>query len=417
MSDESIIGGRRNVRKRDEFDVIGPKRDAKKVRRDKVRDIEIRVAAPRSRLEKEGKEEREEKTPTRRQRSAKTTSRGWILFVLATLIMIAATMAVFLSQERYQHNGLLLLAEPLFTDGFEGWTQGGSVAFEPNGTGQVTFRNDDPESRAFLKRTIALPPGMTLAHLEATISTEGVVAGEQLWQRARIYLVQLDQRGEALWKEPHNLFTYQGTRPAELVRKVFPIPESIEQATLSLELNNATGAMTISDLKLYPVEERPAFRQMAIGLMVAWAGLALLTAFRVFSSITSIGVRVALGGMLIVLIAGLFMPAPLRNSLFEALPLSFADQIGIEPDMIGHGIVFAIMAFLVRIGLPRNSFWLHLACWILVAIATEILQLFTFDRETSIVDFMVDGVGFLLGLTLGQLMRKPIFGSAVLARS
>jgi hypothetical protein len=180
-------------------------------------------------------------------------------------------------------------------------------------------------------------------------------------------------------------------------------------------MNNATGEMTISDLELYPVEEQPGFRRVAIALMIAWAILGLFAASAIFKSIRASHVRLALGGMTGIFALGLFMPAPVRDALITTLHIPSGGEGGIEPDMIGHGVVFAIMAFLVRIGRPDDPIWLHLGCWTLIAIASETLQLFTFDREPSLVDFLVDGIGFALGLTLAiflpRFYKKPAFGA------
>ncbi len=397
--EETVVGGRRTLKKDVDLEIIGARRDSKKIKEEKAKekDIEIQIAAPHKAFD--APEPRK-----LRRRSVKSSWSGFLTLIAATLILTAVTLAAFFLLERYQPAGDQLLAEEPFSTGFPGWTKKGDVTFDD--PGKVTLTNDDPEGRSFIKRTIDLPDGYTLAFLTATVSTESVAAGDDLWQRARIYFAQLDQDGKPDWTQPHNLFRLRGTKSVRTVSQVFPIPSSINQAVLSLEMNNATGQMTISDLKLYPVEEKPDFRRIAIFLMVAWAILCLFAAIAVFKSIPSSKVRLALGGMLGIFAFGLFMPAPVRDALIAALHIPSGGEEGIEPDMIGHGIVFAIMAFLVRIGRPEDPIWLHLGCWTLIAIASETLQLFTFDRQPSLIDFLVDGVGVLLGLTLAVYLPR-----------
>ncbi|MGI9452014.1 MAG: hypothetical protein ACR2QH_15445 [Geminicoccaceae bacterium] len=399
--EETVVGDRRKIKKDVPLEIAGPRRDKKKIEVEKAKekDLEIKIAAPHNAIEVAERKKR-------RRRSEESSWRGFFTLVVATVVMVLVTLAAFFLLERYQPAGDPLLAEEPFSAGFPGWTEKGDVTLDPDQPGKVTLRNDDPESRSFLRRNIELPSGYTLAFLKATVSTETVIAGDDLWQRARIYFVRLDEDDKPDWNYPHNLFRLRGTNPTETISQVFPVPSSVNQAVLSLEMNNATGEMTISDLELYPVEEQPGFRRVAIALMIAWAILGLFAASAIFNSIRSSHVRLALGGMIGIFALGLFMPAPVRDALITMLHIPSGGEGGIEPDMIGHGVVFAIMAFLVRLGRPDDPIWLHLGSWTLIAIASETLQLFTFDREPSLVDFLVDGIGFALGLTLAIFLPR-----------
>ncbi len=406
MSDETVVGDRRNVKKHDDLEVIGPKRDAAKVWQVKRDDIALDIAAPRRSAS--GSE-----TKSARRRSVPSKGRGFSLLVIAALILIAATLSAFFLLERYQPVGAVLLADPPFSEGFDGWKQQGSVTFDPSEPGAVTLLNDNPESRTFLKRTIELPPWPVSAFLEATVSTVGVVAGEKIWQRARIYLAQLDEAGETDWTKPHNLFRLRGTKSTRTISQVFPMPASISQASLALELNNAAGRMVVSDLKLYPVEEQQLFRQVSTVLMAGWGVLVVIAAIMIFGNIPSTMIRLALGSVVGLFLVGLFMPISIHDALIDAFRVPSGGEGGIELDVVGHGAFFAIMAFLVRLGRPADAIWLHLGCWVLVAVASEVLQLFTFDREPSVADLLADGAGFVLGLTLAQFLPRVFSGLAL----
>lgn len=400
MSDDAVIGSRRDIKKNADMEIVGARRDAKKRPKAPIDIIEFDKATLRQREDKPQHKRR------RRSVTAKRNSPGFYLLVIATLTMITATLAAFFTLERYQPVGEALLVDPPFSAGSDGWIEKGQVTFDQGPDGAVTLRNDDPESRTYLKRTINLPEGQTLAYLKAVVSTERVVAGSDLWQRARIYLAQLDETGEPDWSKSHNLFRLRGTKSQRTVSQVFPIPSSVKQAALSLEMNNATGLMTIHDLKLYPVEEQEDFRLVAFSLMAVWAVLVLAAGIMIFKNIPSTKVRLAFGGMLGLFVVGLFMPASVRDGLIAWLHFPTGGEGGIEPDMIGHGVVFMIMAFLMRIGRPEDPIWLHLGCWSLIAIASEVLQLFTFDRQPSIGDFLVDGAGVVLGLTIAAFLPR-----------
>lgn len=397
-SDESVVGTRRHIKKDVDFEVVGAKRDAKKVKRATLDTIELGEAGPRQPMA--------EVKRKRRRRSVKTDRRGFIAVVCATLLMIALTLFVFFMVERYQPVGATLLTGPPFSAGLDDWAKNGDVTPDSDGGEQVTLRNDDPDERVFLKRIVELPPGLTLAYLEATVSTEGVAAGEELWQRARVYLAGLDEAGKPDWTEPHNLLRLRGNNEAYRAKQVFTLPSSVTAASLGIELNNATGAMTVSDLQIYPVEELPGFRQLALGLMVCWAILGVAAGAMLFKGIPAIKLRLGLIAVLGLFAVGLFMSAAMRDALIEGLQFSNAGEGGIEPDMIGHGVAFMIMAALVRLGRPGDSIWLHLGCWMLVAVSSEVLQLFTLDRDPSLADLMVDGIGVILGLSIATYMAR-----------
>ena len=54
-------------------------------------------------------------------------------------------------------------------------------------------------------------------------------------------------------------------------------------------------------------------------------------------------------------------------------------------------------------GRPRGSLLLHLACWLLVGAATEVLQLFTPDRDAQAGDWLMDALGSTGGLIVAEV--------------
>ena len=85
---------------------------------------------------------------------------------------------------------------------------------------------------------------------------------------------------------------------------------------------------------------------------------------------------------LALLAGGVFMPSVVRQEIIDSLASGFGLRLA-DPDAFGHALAFALLALLVRSGRPRDPLLLHLACWLLVGAATEVLQLFTPDRDAA----------------------------------
>ncbi|MGI9437721.1 MAG: VanZ family protein, partial [Geminicoccaceae bacterium] len=360
--------------------------------------------------------ERLEVKPKRKKRSTAANWNPLIGAVVATVTMITVTILVFQLLPRYQQIGDALLTDPPFPIGFDGWQQEGFVELDPTSPDHVVLENDDPAGRAFLRRVIPLPPGPSLVLLRADVETERVRSGTELWQRARVYLARLDADGDPPWSEPHHLFRLRGNKSPRRFTQIFEMPDQVSQALLSINLTNATGRMTVGNLELSVVEEQATFRMVKFALIGAWGLLLLAVAVATFRSIPSMEIRLWLGGMAGLFLVALLLPGEIRNQLLAGLPL--LSSLGIsDPDVIGHAVVFAIMAGLVRWGRPKDPFWLHVALWVLVGIATEVLQLFTLGREASVVDFAVDMGGMLLGLTLAEFLPSVFSDSTTAQRS
>jgi VanZ family protein len=91
-----------------------------------------------------------------------------------------------------------------------------------------------------------------------------------------------------------------------------------------------------------------------------------------------------------------------RQELIEGLATGFGLDLP-DPDAFGHALVFGLLALLVRVGRPRDPLLLHLSCWLLLAAVTEVLQLFTPDRDPEAGDWLMDALGTTAGLLLAEL--------------
>jgi hypothetical protein len=340
--------------------------------------------------------------------------RRWRMVVLAittTLALVLGTIVTFLDLPRYQLPGRPVLDNADFTAGFRGWQIEGSVGLDESEAGAARLENRDPGTSALLRRTINLPPGRTSLRLAIGIATTAVIPGDASWQAARVYLVQKTADGRLDWNQPHMLAVVTGTTSRQRYEGIFEMPGSVPRAMLGIELAYATGSMRIADLELAQLEERPVFRLAASVLVAGWSLLGFWVVERVYRSIRSPVIRRWLLATAGVLAAGLFMPSLLRQALIDGLGRGFGFELA-NPDAVGHGLVFGVLALLLRRGRSHDPLGLHLACWLLLAMATEIVQLFTPDRDPELGDWLVDAIGASLGLLIAEiglrLQRRPL---------
>ncbi len=337
-------------------------------------------------------------------RLSRTRRRAVRLTLLATLLLIGLTIAAFAFLPRYQPSGVPLLPAPVFASGLAGWQVQGEVRRNDAG---VILENRDPAKTVYLRRIIELPPGRRAVRLRAEVATRGVRPGDDPWETARIYLAQLDPAGRPDWNQPHNMIRLAGDNPKRAHVEVFDIPEEVDRVLLSLSLTNATGRLEVAGLDLLVVEETPLFRLAGAILVGGWCLLTLYVAISVYRSIGSVRIRVWLVAMFAMLVFGVFMSAALRQQMIDNLASGLGFDLA-NPDALGHGFIFMMLAFLVRVGRPRDPLWLHLISWLLVGVSSEVLQLFTADRVTSVDDFSMDVIGVAIGLALAATLPRTL---------
>lgn len=325
------------------------------------------------------------------------------LAVLIAVGLTILTIVTFIYLPRYDLPGEPYIDNADFRDGFAGWDIGGIVTLDEVEVGLARLQSNNPDDEVFLRRRIDVPPGQTSLLLSADVATNQVRRGEEPWQSARIYLVQLADDGTRLWDRPHLLVELVGTAPRHHVEEIFEIPASVDRVLLGIELPFATGQFEIADLRLALLDELPVFRLATSLLVAAWCILAVWTGRNVLSAIPAAKLRTLVLLALGLTAAAMVVPADARRHVIDSLATGFG-LTAVDPDTLGHAAIFLILALLVRCGRPRDPLILHLSCWFLVGAATEVLQLLTGHGQAPLVsEWIGDAVGAALGLLLAEI--------------
>ena len=331
--------------------------------------------------------------PPRRRPLSSAALRGLAAVVIAAALLALLTIATFLYLPRYQEEGRSVLANADFREGFKDWEYEGLVTLDETELGLVILQNWDPQRAVVLRHTVSLPPGRTSLRLSADIAARRVERGAEDWHTARVYLVQQTAEGSQLWHAPNRLVNLIGTTSRQHFSTVFEVPGTIPEVVLGIELPFAVGRMELANLELEIVDERPSFRLVAALLVCGWSVLAFIVVHRLYDSIRSPTVRGWLLATLCVLPAGAVHAVPAAPAADRCRWRAASACDLSDPDAFGHAMVFGMLALLVRAGRPRDPLVLHLSCWLLLGAVTEVLQLFTPDREPEAGDWLMDALG------------------------
>lgn len=328
--------------------------------------------------------------------------RSFLAGMAAAALLSALTVATFTLVPRYQEQGEQVADNLDFRSGFTGWQTSGIITLDETELGHATLQNRDPGEIVHLYRQIDLPPGRTHLLVAADVATSQVRAGEEDWHRARIFFAQQAPDGSFLWHRPHDVTLLVGTSGRHNVRRVFEIGPTIRHGLLGIELAHAPGMFEIANLRVERLEELTGFRLAATLVVAGWCLLIAWVGFRIVQSIDSTRLRVLLGATAAVALIGVFIPTTIRQTMIDAFVSGFGLH-GMEPDAIGHMVVFALLACVVRWGRREDPLLCHVTGWLMVAVSTEVLQLFTADRDASLGDWVADAIGASLGLALAEI--------------
>lgn len=391
------------------IEVVGARRtkvtsdEAKAARRRSGAELEIGTA-------RDTRRDAEPDLPLAKKRSRPRASekQQWISFaVLVSLsaILVVLSIAVFLFMTRYEQIGEPLVDHPAFANGLDGWERQGQVTWTKDNPGGVVLDRPSLETRTVITKDIPLPNGGGIMILRAQVQAEDVRPGPEVWDQARVYLAQVDADGNVLWGEDHNLFVMDGTTEVRNYSKAYAVPTEIRALRLGVEMKNATGKLTVSRLELTEAERPIAFLLTAGSLLLAWTVLIVYSGHQTMRGIESVKLRIWLAVAAVLSIIAIMMPGDLYADSWRV----FAYRFGLEDldiNSLAHGVIFAALAFIVRLGRPSDPIWLHVAAWLPIAVASEVLQLFTIEREPSLYDLVLDMAGVGVGLALAEASRQ-----------
>lgn len=325
-------------------------------------------------------------------------------FILLLIAVTAMTWALGLLDLKYDSKATIS-----FADGFPGdtslWERAGDWSNIDIDAERITVRRDT-DNRSYAKRTFPLTQEQRDSsyqlRIRGTIETlqHGQASGNG---RGAAYMIWLeDGDGEVvryltIQDLPGNSETYHAER-------IVSIPENVQAFTLVLNSRDSRNVFSLVDASVDLVSINLHYQILGMLLLGFW----LLLLFLCASWLYRHGSKVLFATTLVLIIAiviGVMLPesassqyvAPLFDRINNLFPTVGYDLPKITYK-VGHFLFFFLIAFVLMLNsesLPISRL-LILFLLLLLAIASEGMQLHLFNRTTRLFDVGVDLTGIVL---------------------
>ena len=344
---------------------------------------------------------------------------------IVILCLVLATFSLFTLAPRYQIESRNLLGSNGFSENSNTWKKSincGKITLDFD---QVLLKNPDAPCAIFLRQHLPIPQNATQLILAAEVNTHNVSRGKLSWQTARLTMVGIDKYDKKMWHHPHMIEPPLNSKGWRRVSQVFFIPPDAVELVVSLEIMQATGTLSARKIKLAKASENKWFSYTVNTLLILWSAAFVwlgMKFLRLFNSKKMQGLFLIISGTIGV---GCIIPGKIQSQILDQLqkaieqfkiflaesyiwsgvPIEIQINFFLSPDILGHFILFVILAFVLRIGRPQDRLVPQCFNLMLFAASTEIWQFFTADRQPTFNDWLIDVSGLLLGFFLAELFR------------
>ncbi|MFL5336849.1 MAG: VanZ family protein [Geminicoccaceae bacterium] len=331
------------------------------------------------------------------------------LWLAAALLLSLATWAAFALSRHYQPVPAAWPLDPTFralaagaanTDPMAGWVIEGAPGSVTVADGRLHLRNDDPERSVGVLQAWRLEPGAPHAfRLTATVGSDAIAGPRPGFRVGEVTLAADGDIARPRFGTLQRLAGLSGTQAVARYVERFTFPPGTREIELAVRLRHVTGELTVGDLKLVALAERPWFVAARQALRLAWLLMLPLGCWLLARGIDHLPSGIALALAAVASFVLLMMPAVERDEslgwLGSWLPAPLA---GVEPlANLGHVAIFATLGLLLRLGRRRDPWLAQIALLIAVGGMAEVLQYLAVMRSSSLADWAANAAGALLG--------------------
>lgn len=335
-------------------------------------------------------------------------------FILVFAVCTLATWALGLSNAKYTQQAFIA-----FDNGFPGdidlWQRAGDWSNVEFSDEKIKV-NRTTDNTSFAKREFALPEssGKNSARLRVTgtIDTETYVEDSSDDPGAALMVWIQDSNEEVI--KYSTISDLSGQLDQFKAERIVSIPADAVAVSLVLNSRESTSGYSLTDASLETITITPLYIGCISILILAWLLIFGIASYWVYKNLAT-KIAIAALTLLAGTVAGVLMPEgiaiPYINPLLEFLGTSFAHSDHALTEFaykIGHFVFFFFVSLLFMLNsssLPISKIQI-LLLMLLLAIATEGMQLHLFNRTTRLSDLGIDTSAIVFGWVISSIITS-----------
>ncbi len=380
--------------------------------------------------------------------------------VIALLALCVATLVLFYSGLQYQTVVTDLLPNLRFETGFAHWESTPNGIGLLDGEPPAAILTVGPGALVpVLMQPLSDPQRFRHVRVAADVAADGIEPGVRPWERGGIMFYSYAKDGRRLWYWPSEVGTFTGSSDWRRYESVFPVNGDAEVMRLFVYTAGTSGSLSVRDVEMDALDEAVWFTVAEAVAATLWIALVLWTTLPLLHGgdrrrerylmlivgaaiaalllapqprlndtvadagawavdlATSLAGRDSTAGTVFPVTATIAGPAveageappstdaARRQAAEEAQLVLPKDPergdgktLGVSRDVMAHLALHALFACLVAWAFPLVPWRGLLATVLAIAVASEVMQVFTVTRSVQVEDGLFNGVGVLIGL-------------------
>ena len=282
---------------------------------------------------------------------------------------------------------------------------------------------------AIVRKSLTSFGGEVIVRLQGTVACRDVVAGKKSWHKGRLYLLQY-KKGKAQWNKPHEVISLEGTRDWKQYTKELAIAPDTDEIRVAAQLSKSSGTLLVKDVSLHRVQQRLWYSWLQKLAWLVWPGFIFLLILPYVRRSTNMAVAVLLLSAVLAIFIGVTVPGATKGRWKKSIEQTVHIIPGVtaqdggtrnkethtqksqdkEPLLdiakVGHFLFFLVLGNLMVVVSPGRPVSALLPDIVLVACATEMLQLFIDGRSPLFTDVCIDTAGGFIGMLLVHEFAK-----------
>jgi VanZ family protein len=345
----------------------------------------------------------------------------WIC-ILAGLSLISFLSLLFYPQ--YKIVGEELLSNAHFNSGLTSWNLSDAPEriTHSHSHNTVSLEQTATYQNTYLRQSIKGDDLSGSYLLSGQLRVQGLLAGKEAWQKGALLLIRKDTKGQRI--ASYSVTSLEGETAWSSYQQFITLPVPTTDITVELRMLKSVGQLQAQSISLLPASKQAYYSSLRLIIIMAWALFALLLIRSLLQAqnaklpllLISIIATLALIGTLMPREAVIALDAQIMNTapralthfvknVFDTFLPGYITHANQEISKFGHWLVFFIMALLSFIYFRKSSILLILTGLLVLAFATETLQLLTSERTPHLKDIAIDSAGVIMGMILAVPLR------------